>query len=46
MNLSTWGEVMQQLDIVEAGGSETVSLLESEIPRHAHALQGVFPPRT
>lgn len=28
-------------DIGETGGSETVSLLESEIPAHAHTLNGV-----
>ena len=27
-------------DLGETGGSETVSLLESEIPSHAHALRG------
>lgn len=27
-------------DLGETGGSETVTLLESEIPSHAHALQG------
>src|SRR6185436_19234481 len=27
-------------DLGETGGSETVSLLESEIPAHAHGLQG------
>src|SRR4051794_39679133 len=27
-------------DLGETGGSETVSLLESEIPAHAHALRG------
>lgn len=28
-------------DLGETGGSETVSLLESEIPSHTHAMQGV-----
>ncbi|HSB63292.1 MAG TPA: tail fiber protein [Thermoanaerobaculia bacterium] len=28
-------------DLGETGGSETVTLLESEIPSHSHALQGV-----
>ncbi|GAB4109778.1 MAG: tail fiber protein [Roseiflexaceae bacterium] len=28
-------------DLGEEGGSETVTLLESEIPSHTHALQGV-----
>jgi microcystin-dependent protein len=28
-------------DLGEEGGSQTVSLLESEIPSHSHALQGV-----
>ena len=27
-------------DLGETGGSETVTLLESEIPSHSHALQG------
>lgn len=27
-------------DLGETGGSETVSLLESEIPSHSHALRG------
>ena len=28
-------------DLGETGGSETVSLLESEIPAHSHALRGI-----
>jgi microcystin-dependent protein len=28
-------------DLGETGGSETVTLLESEMPSHAHAMQGV-----
>jgi microcystin-dependent protein len=30
-------------DLGETGGSETVTLLESEIPSHAHALRGAAP---
>ena len=29
-------------DLGETGGSETVTLLESEIPSHSHALQGTI----
>ena len=31
-------------DLGETGGSETVTLLESEIPAHSHALRGVGDP--
>src|SRR5687768_1782314 len=31
-------------DLGETGGSETVSLLESEIPAHSHALQALAAP--
>jgi microcystin-dependent protein len=31
-------------DLGETGGSETVSLLESEIPSHSHALNAQVPP--
>jgi microcystin-dependent protein len=31
-------------DLGETGGSETVSLLESEIPSHSHALMALVPP--
>jgi microcystin-dependent protein len=31
-------------DLGEIGGSETVTLLESEIPAHSHALQAASPP--
>jgi microcystin-dependent protein len=31
-------------DLGETGGSETVSLLESEIPSHSHTLRAVAPP--
>jgi microcystin-dependent protein len=33
-------------DLGETGGSETVTLLESEIPPHAHAMMGATPPAT
>ena len=33
-----WGPGLSLHDLGETGGSETVSLLESEIPSHAHAL--------
>jgi microcystin-dependent protein len=29
-------------DLGETGGSETVTLLESEVPSHAHVMQGVY----
>jgi microcystin-dependent protein len=31
-------------DLGETGGSDTVSLLESEIPSHSHALMAAVPP--
>jgi len=31
-------------DLGETGGSDTVTLLESEIPQHSHALQALAPP--
>ena len=31
-------------DLGETGGSETVTLLESEIPSHSHALARIEPP--
>jgi microcystin-dependent protein len=31
-------------DLGETGGTETVSLLESEIPSHSHAMMGATPP--
>jgi microcystin-dependent protein len=31
-------------DLGETGGSETVTLLESEIPSHSHAFMGATPP--
>jgi microcystin-dependent protein len=34
------GPGLSQHDLGETGGSETVALLESEIPAHSHALRG------
>jgi microcystin-dependent protein len=34
------GQGLSQYDLGQTGGSEAVTLLESEIPAHSHALQG------
>ena len=40
------GQGLSNYDIGQIGGSEFVTLLESEIPAHTHAMRGIITPAT